>query len=153
MSLVDNVYLRQHRRLRSQLEVNIAKRAFAGSSMEIIHSGEGFEKLDEETRDRLLAFSQDILACECEGAPFCGHPEERFVRYVLELREQGLDPDAVVGAMGADYHLDAYPGDVLSFLDEAVRLLEAIEAIAAVDEANHMQQRARARRAALEGGT
>ena len=151
MSIVDKVQLRQHHRLRSQLEVNIPKRAFSGAAMEIIHSGEGFDNLDEETRDRLVAFGQDILACDCEGAPFCGHPEERFQRYVLELRAQGFDPEEIVTAMGADYHLEAYPGDVLSFLDESVRLLEAMESLAAVEGRSDMQSRTAQQRQDLEG--
>jgi superfamily II helicase len=35
--------------------------------------------------------------------------------------------------MGQDYMLFAYPGDVLSFLDDSVRTLEAAEQLAAVD--------------------
>jgi superfamily II helicase len=35
--------------------------------------------------------------------------------------------------MGDDYMLYAYPGDVLSFLDNSVRTLEAAEALADVD--------------------
>jgi len=35
--------------------------------------------------------------------------------------------------MGDEYMLYAYPGDVLSFLDDSVRTLEAAEALADVD--------------------
>jgi superfamily II helicase len=35
--------------------------------------------------------------------------------------------------MTEDYMLYAYPGDVYSFLDDAVRTLEAVEEIAQVD--------------------
>jgi superfamily II helicase len=44
-----------------------------------------------------------------------------------------MGPDAIVDVMGDDYMLYAYPGDVLSFLDQAVRTLEAVEALAEVD--------------------
>ena len=37
--------------------------------------------------------------------------------------------------MGADYGLYAYPGDVLSFLDDAVRTLDAAESLAEVEGA------------------
>jgi superfamily II helicase len=81
----------------------------------------------------VLDFAEDFLDCDCEANPHCGHPEEKFVRYLLELREQGLGPDAIVDVMGDDYMLYAYPGDVLSFLDQSVRTLEAAEALADVD--------------------
>lgn len=151
MSFTDRVHLWQHHRIRSQLEVNIPKRAFAGASMEILHSGEGFDNLDEATRDQLTDFVADILVCECEGAPFCGHPERRFIRYVLDLRAGGLDPDDIVRTMQADYHLEAYPGDVLTFLDDSVRRLEALESLADVEENQSYRRRARERREALEG--
>jgi superfamily II helicase len=35
--------------------------------------------------------------------------------------------------MGDDYMLYAYSGDVLSFLDQSVRTLEAVEELAAVE--------------------
>jgi superfamily II helicase len=81
----------------------------------------------------VLGFATDFLDCDCQSNPHCGHPERKFVRYLLELREQGLGPEAIVDAMGADYMLYAYPGDVLSFLDDAVRTLEAAEELAEVD--------------------
>ena len=57
----------------------------------------------------------------------------KFMRYLLELREQGLGPDAIVDVMGDDYMLYAYSGDVLSFLDQSVRTLEAVEELAEVE--------------------
>ena len=75
----------------------------------------------------------DFLDCEDEDQLYTGYPERKFVRYLLELREQGLGPDDIVHVMGDEYMLYAYPGDVLSFLDQAVRTLEAAETLAKVD--------------------
>ncbi|AAV47512.1 putative helicase [Haloarcula marismortui ATCC 43049] len=44
-----------------------------------------------------------------------------------------MGPDAIVDVMSDDYMLYAYPGDVLSFLDNSVRTLEAVETLADVD--------------------
>ena len=79
------------------------------------------------------------MDCDCEANPHCGHPEEKFVRYLLELRAQGLGPDAIVDVMGDDYMLYAYPGDVLSFLDDSVRTMEAAERLAGVDGRGEMR--------------
>jgi superfamily II helicase len=48
--------------------------------------------------------------------------------------------------MGDDYMLYAYPGDVLSFLDDSVRTLEAVETLADVDGREAVADRARRRR-------
>jgi len=47
--------------------------------------------------------------------------------------------------------LYAYPGDLLSFLDDAVRSLEAIETLAEVDGHPEVAERARQRRRQLVG--
>jgi len=102
----------------------------------MLFQGEGLEKLDDATRDRVLDFTQDFLDCGCDNNPYCGCPERKFIQYLLELRAQGLGPDAIVDVMTDDYMVYAYSGDVLSFLDNAVRTLEAAEGLARVDGAD-----------------
>src|SRR6056297_4308845 len=109
----------------------------------MLFQGEGLEKLDDATRDRVLDFTQDFLDCDCQDNPYCGHPERKFIQYLLELRAQGLGPDAIVDVMGDDYMLYAYSGDVLSFLDDSVRTLEAVEELADVEGEEEMTDRAR----------
>jgi superfamily II helicase len=125
------------------METSFPKGAFKGATMDILYTGEGLSKLDDATRDRVLDFAEDFLDCDCEASPHCGCPEEKFVRYLLELREEGLGPDAIVDVMGDDYMLYAYPGDVLSFLDDSVRTLEAVETLADVEGHDEAGRRAR----------
>jgi superfamily II helicase len=133
VAITDKIYVKNHRQLASQLETSFPKSAFSGATLDILFHGEGLAKLDDATRDRVLDFAEDFLDCDCQANPHCGCPEEKFVRYLLELREDGLGPDAIVDVLGDDYTLYAYPGDVLSFLDQSVRTLEAAEALADVD--------------------
>ncbi|WP_276254702.1 DUF5814 domain-containing protein [Halomontanus rarus] len=133
MAITDKIYVKNHQQLASQLETSIPKGAFKGATLDILFQGEGLEKLDDATRDRVLDFAQDFLDCDCDNNPYCGCPERKFMQYLLELRAQGLGPDAIVDVMSDDYMLYAYPGDVLSFLDDAVRTLEAAEGLARVD--------------------
>jgi superfamily II helicase len=133
VAVTDKIYIKNHRQLASQLETSFPKGAFKGATLDILFSGEGLSKLDDATRDRVLDFAEDFMDCDCQVSPHCGCPERKFVRYLLELREQGLGPDAIVDVMGDDYMLYAYPGDILSFLDSSVRTLEAAEALAGVD--------------------
>jgi len=134
VAITDKIYLKNHRQIVSQLETSFPKGAFKGATLDILYQGEGLAKLDDATRERVLEFAEDFLACDCEANPHCGCPEREFVRYLLQLREQGLGPDAIVDVMGEEYMLYAYPGDVLSFLDDSVRTLEAAEALADVDD-------------------
>jgi len=133
VAITDKIYVKNHRQLASQLDTSFPKSAFSGATLDILFTGDGIAKLDEASRDRVLEFAEDFLDCDCQGHPHCGCPERKFVSYLLELRAQGLGPDAVVDVMGEDYMLYAYPGDVLSFLDDSVRTLEAAERLADVD--------------------
>jgi len=150
VAITDKIYVKNHRQIASQLETSFPKGAFKGATLDVLFSGEGLSKLDDATRDRVLDFAEDFLDCDCQASPHCGCPEEKFTRYLLELREQGLGPDAIVDVMGDDYTLYAYPGDVLSFLDGAVRTLEAAETLADVDGEPTAADEARRLRRALE---
>ena len=151
VALTDALRLANHRRISSQLDQRIPRRVFAGATLDVLFTGADVEKLDDSTRDQVMAFATDFIDCGCQGAPHCGHPERAFLRYVLELRAEGFGPEAIVDAMEAEYGVTAYPGDVLSFLDEAVRQLDAMESIAEVANNRAMQERVANDRRALEG--
>ena len=57
----------------------------------------------------------------------------------------------MVDVMTDDYMVYAYPGDVLSFLDQAVRTLEAAETLAEVDDNRRSARRLREVKRALSG--
>jgi superfamily II helicase len=149
--ITDKIYLKNHRQIASQLDRSVPKSVFRGATLDLLFQGEGIEKLDEATRERVLDFAADFLDCDCRDNPYCGHPERKFVRYLLELREQGLAPEAMVDVMTDDYMVYAYPGDVLSFLDDSVRTLESAERLADVDGADDVERRSRELRRTLEG--
>ncbi|ELZ90597.1 DUF5814 domain-containing protein [Haloferax volcanii] len=151
MAITDKIYLKNHRQIVSQLDTNIPKRVFSGATLEILYSGEGLAKVDDATRDRLLDFAQDFLDCENSDDIYTGYPERQFIEYLLELRAQGLGPDAIVDVMSDDYMVYAYPGDVLSFLDDSVRTLESVEALAGVEGDREMQNEARRAKQDLVG--
>ena len=149
MAITDRIHIRNHRQISSQLDHSIPKGAFAGATLDILFTGEGLAKLDDATRDRVEDFASDFLSCDCEGNPHCGCAEEKFVTYLLELRAEGMNPDDIVDVMGDDYHLTAYPGDVRSFLDDAIRTLEAAESLADVDDCPEVGEQVRQYRRSL----
>ncbi|WP_135304674.1 DUF5814 domain-containing protein [Haloarcula amylovorans] len=146
MAITDKIYVKNHQQLVSQIETSFPKGAFKGATLDILFQGEGLAKLDDASQDRVLDFAEDFLDCDCQANPHCGCPERKFVAYLLELREQGLGPDAIVDVMSDDYLLYAYPGDMLSFLDNSVRTLEAVETLAEVDGRDDVAEEVQRRR-------
>jgi superfamily II helicase len=132
VAVTDKIYVKNHRQIASQIDTRFPKSAFSGATLDILFTGD-LSDLDETTRDKVLDFAEDFLDCGCDSNPYCGHPERKFVRYLLDLRAQGLDPESMVNVMTDDYMVYAYPGDLYSFLDDAVRTLEAVEDLAEVD--------------------
>jgi superfamily II helicase len=151
MAITDKIYVKNHRQIGSQLDTNIPKGAFKGATLDLLFQGGSLEKLNSTTRERVLDFAQDFLDCDCQDNPYCGHPERKFMRYLLELRAEGLGPEAIVDVMTDDYMLYAYPGDVLSFLDDSVRTLEAVEELARVEGHREAASRAAELKRAIEG--
>ena len=141
MAVTDKIYVKNHRQIASQLDTRFPKSAFSGATLDILFTGD-LSELNEATRDSVLEFAEDFLDCDCDSNPYCGHPEEKFVEYLLDLRAQGLDPESMVDVMTDDYMVYAYPGDLYSFLDDAIRTLEAVEELADVDGRHDQADRA-----------
>jgi superfamily II helicase len=145
VAVTDKIYVKNHRQLVSQLETSFPKSAFAGATLDLLFTGDSLAGLNETTRDRVLDFAEDFLDCDCESNPYCGCAERKFIRYLLELRAEGFGPDAIVDVMGDDYMLYAYSGDILSFLDQSVRTLEAAEALADIEDSDRSDEIRRAK--------
>ena len=73
-----------------------------------------------------MEFSQDFLNCTCGDAPFCGCPERKFSKKIVEYRLKGKDPRGISRAIASDYDLSAFDGDLLGYLDRLTRNLDAI---------------------------
>ncbi|MFW6448531.1 MAG: DUF5814 domain-containing protein [Halobacteriota archaeon] len=151
MAFPERVYVRDHRRLAERLDTSFPRAAFAGATLDRLFTGD-VDRLDEPVRSRVLAFNRDLLACDCESKPYCGHAEEALSRWVLEARLEGRSPEGIVDAMGDRYHLYAYPADVLNYLDDAIRRLDAVADLAAVEGRPEAAERASVLRAGLEAG-
>jgi superfamily II helicase len=145
VAVTDKIYVKNHRQLVSQLETSFPKSAFAGATLDLLFTGDSLAGLNETTRDRVLDFAEDFLDCDCESNPYCGCAERKFIGYLLELRAEGFGPDAIVDVMGDDYMLYAYSGDILSFLDQSVRTLEAAEALADIEDSDRSDEIRRAK--------
>jgi superfamily II helicase len=104
--------------------------AFHPATLEAITTRLNFDRLDTTLEEQLLQFLHDFLRCECHDNPLCGCPEKKFTKKIIELREEGLDHHQISSLLLDEYGIDLYPADILSFLEDSVHILEAIEDIA-----------------------
>jgi len=109
--------------------------AFHGAVLELLASGTGLEELDNRSRDQYLAFFRAFInKCSCKTRPFCGCPEHLFIREVIELRQSGFTHKEIADYLLDEYGIVLYPTDILSFLEESVHVLEAIQRVATLSE-------------------
>jgi len=146
------VYLNDVQRFAQALGVNVSPNVFSGGNLEMLFSGSGDELtyLDQKALESVLAFSIAFVDCDCKESPFCGCPERSFSRWVIEQRVSGLDPADIVERMSA-FGVHAYSGDVLNYLDQAVRLMESIEAMATILHKKDIARQALLIKSQLEG--
>jgi superfamily II helicase len=128
--IADRARFRIAKRIERLAGYRLPDRAFNGTMLEALSSGINFDAFDVAVREQLLAFFNDFLRCTCRDSPLCGCPEKKFAQKVLELRENGLDHRQISSFLLDEYGIEIFPADVLSFLEDSVHVLEAINDIA-----------------------
>ena len=132
LELFENAYLSPvvHKQIVSALKMNFSTRLFSESTLDIISSGEAIAKLDQKFQDALLKLQIDFLRCECNDRPFCDCLQRGVSYYILNQRLNKKDPIDISKSLLKDYQIQAYPGDIFSWLDAYVRNLDAIKRVA-----------------------
>ncbi|MDI9618394.1 DEAD/DEAH box helicase [Methanothermobacter sp.] len=121
---------RLHRRLSQVLGTNFSTRLLADSTLDIISTGDNLVKLDSRLQEALLNIQMDFLSCECSDRPFCGCIQRKLSAHIINERVRGRDPADISKQLLSKYHVQTYPGDIFSWLDSVVRMLEAVRRIA-----------------------
>jgi helicase len=152
LQVFTQVYLNNVQRYAKALRVNVSPNVFSGGNLEMLFSGNGDELtyLEQKELDSVLAFSVAFVDCSCEGSPFCGCPERNFSKWVIDQRVAGLDPVEIVERM-SEFGIHAYSGDVLNYLDQAVRLMESIAKMATILNKTDIAHQALRIRSQIEG--
>ncbi|MCD1294721.1 ATP-dependent DNA helicase [Methanocella sp. CWC-04] len=132
LEVFDAAYFRGIDRLSKVIGVNVPSRVFSPASLDIVFSGESISKMDHSMRSQFTDFSVDFLDCVCEDAPFCGCPERKFSKKIIEYRLQGKSPAEITRAVAGDYNLSVFDGDILGYLDRFIRNLDAVYEIAKI---------------------
>ncbi len=112
------------------LKINMSTRLFADSTLDILSSGTALNKLEPRLRERLMKLQMDFYTCKCKDRPFCGCFQRELSRRMVKQRPSKRDPVDISRKLMRDYEIHAYAGDIFSWLDSLIRMLEAVRRIA-----------------------
>jgi putative ATP-dependent RNA helicase len=132
MEPFQNAYLSN--RITSQIgrifKTNISSRLFSDSTLDILNSGQTLIKLEPIIREKVIQLQMDFYNCRCKNRPFCGCFQHELSRKIVKQRLNKKDPINISRKLLRDYEIHAYAGDIFSWLDSLIRMLEAVRRIA-----------------------
>jgi len=146
----EDLYLKFADRISTKLHMQISQRALHGSFLDLLSSAD-MRELEGKLQRYCLDFARDFLRCTCDDSPYCGCVQKGISLRILELREEGKSPDEIIQYFSDRYGMYAYQGDLINWLDQMVRYLEAIEAVAVVLGREDAAREAAERRRRVEG--
>ncbi|MFQ6121290.1 MAG: DUF5814 domain-containing protein [Methanosarcinales archaeon] len=151
LEVFEAVYFKNIERITRYLNLNIPYKVFHGASLDLVFSGESISKLDSKLQKQILNFAKEFFICKCKDTPYCGCPQKNFAKKIISLRMQGLDTKEIIQELSDLYGVYAYNGDLLDYLDQVVRYLDAIENIAKVFGKKEIAKRAKEFIKGIEG--
>lgn len=146
----EDLYLKFAERISTTLRMQISQKALHGSFLDLINSAD-LRELENKIQRYCLDFARDFMRCTCREAPYCGCPARNISLRILELRMEGKSPLDIIEDFSERYGMYAYQGDLINWLDQMVRYLEAIEAVAKVLGKTEAAQEAGETRKKVEG--
>ncbi|MFZ2472784.1 MAG: DUF5814 domain-containing protein [Methanothrix sp.] len=144
------LYLKFAERISTKLHMQISQRALHGSFLDLLSSAD-LRELDNKLQRYCMDFSRDFLRCTCKESPYCGCVQKSISLRILDLRAEGKSPDGIIEHFSDRYGMYAYQGDLINWLDQMVRYLEAIEAVARVLGKEAAAREAAERKKRVEG--
>jgi helicase len=127
----EDLYLKFAKQISTTLRMNISQRALHGAFLDVLSSSE-LNDLERKIQKQCMDFAKDFLKCTCMDSPYCGCPQKSISLRILELRLEGKSPSDIIDEFSDKYGIYAYQGDLINYLDQTVRYLEAIEALSEV---------------------
>ncbi len=129
---LENAYLsaRLSAHMSKVLKINVSPRLFADSTLDIISSSDNLVKFDPAFQEKIVNLQLEFFTCKCKEKPFCTCFQAGLSRRILKYRMQKKDPVDISRRLLRDYDIHIYPGDIFTWLDSVIRLLEAMGRIA-----------------------
>ncbi|MCL2863117.1 MAG: DUF5814 domain-containing protein [Methanimicrococcus sp.] len=134
-----------------ELRMNLPARVFQGAFLDIMFDGTVLREVSPKYQKLLLNFATDMFVCSCKESPYCGCAERKFSEKILLYRMKGHEPVQIIRELESEYGITAYVGDVFSYLEDAVRNLEAVELIAKTMKKNGLAEEAKELRLKIRG--
>ena len=146
----EDLYLKFAERVSTTLRMNISQRALHGSFLDLLSSSD-LNDLESKIQKQCLDFARDFLKCTCMDSPYCGCPQKCISLRILWSRAEGKSPSDIINEFSDKYGMYAYQGDLINYLDQAVRYLEAIESLSKVLGRTETMREAQEMRKRIEG--
>jgi archaea-specific helicase len=144
------LYLKFAERISTKLRMQISQRVLHGSFLDLLGSSD-LNDLERKIQKYCLDFARDFLRCTCKESPYCGCAQKNISLRILELRAEGKSPDEIIDEFSDKYGMYAYQGDLINWLDQMVRYLEAIGTVARVLGKMEAAKEAEERKKRIEG--
>ena len=144
------LYLKFAERISTKLRMQISQRVLHGSFLDLLGSSD-LNDLERKIQKYCLDFARDFLRCTCKESPYCGCAQKNISLRILELRAEGKSPDEIIEDFSDRYGMYAYQGDLINWLDQMVRYLEAIGTVARVLGKTEAAKEAEERKRRIEG--
>ena len=144
------LYLKFAERISIKLRMQISQRVLHGSFLDLLGSSD-LNDLERKIQKYCLDFARDFLRCTCKESPYCGCAQKNISLRILDLRAEGKSPDEIIEDFSNRYGMYAYQGDLINWLDQIVRYLEAIGTVARVLGKTEAAKEAEEKKRRIEG--
>ena len=151
LELFSSATFKYAEQISKELRMNLPSRVFQGAFLDIMFDGAVLRDVSSKYQKMLLNFASDMFVCSCKESPYCGCAERKFSEKIILLRTKGMEPIEIIRELEKEYGITSYVGDVFSYLEDAVRNLEAIEQIAKVMKKNALAADAKELRLKIRG--
>ncbi len=136
----ENAYLPSalHKQISTHLKINFSTRLFNESTLDIINNGETITKIDKKFQETLIKLQVDFLRCTCKEKPFCDCLQKGISLFIIDERLKHKDPYEISEKLYKEYTIQAYPGDIYTWLNNLIQNLDAIKRISRAIENKYL---------------
>ncbi len=133
----EQVYLDDglHSLLEKTYKMKMGHRFFDSQALEVLASKikDRDVKLPSWVIDIFVRWSQTFFDCKCKDNPYCEHPPQKLSYELLSLRvEKKMSPRKIAAWFRTRYRLQIYVGDLFSWFDQLLFLMQGIIEIAKI---------------------